>query len=688
MANTEVFSLGLGVTVMNPVGQAIELLRRDVERLRRQADGTRLGRLIGEVIRLGLELGKVRQVERQLALDQAQQEEGPIAGLGDEADAVERLRQHYLMLDQVIAGLAQLKPLQGQMTVNVFQQWHSVVQGPVGPGKLQAPAQALAQAPGQAPGTDAGDDSGNLGKALAMAAGGGGVAIAGVMRKLPPERQRAIRERVSKEWRDNRVETFGKLAKVLISAEDGEERARGVGAAVGEIGGRVLGAMAPLLFKGKGKAIGRTSSTGTSRGKRQSRRESRRKAQIKAQKEAARKQNAQQAAEQKEEETAQEQWARFGGQVGEAAGDQVGGALFNWFAQEDEPTPHSKGTPLAAEAQAASERGASLPLIATGRQLPLAGTLFKRAPLTAVLDTSLQVADIYQGDATPEEKLEGYGEAFGGLGGSLAGSSAGWLGGAAAGAMIGSVVPGLGTVIGGAIGGLLGSLGGGYLGGMGGEFVGGALGKAVASVAGSDTPGMSKGVTGSPDQTARLQKNVSTPAALTATSSAQRVGSLAGSSVGGLGGAAAGAMIGSVIPGMGTVIGGAVGGLLGSLGGGYLGGMGVKWVGGASGKSLAFVSGFDATGASQDVAGFPDQASRLQKSVTPAPPAISTPPSPAVATPSINQQFTFTANMPVTFNNSFDDPTTLQQLEAIARRVLDDLMRQARAVQMVDQPQP
>lgn len=663
MANTEVFSLGLGVTVMNPVGQAIELLRRDVERLRRQADGTRLGRLIGEVIRLGLELGKVRQVERQLALDQAQQEEGPIAGLGDEADAVERLRQHYLMLDQVIAGLAQLKPLQGQMRVNVFQQWHSVVQGPVGP-KLQAPAQALAQAPGQAPGTDAGDDSGNLGKALAMAAGGGGVAIAGVMRKLPPERQRAIRERVLKEWRDNRVETFGKLAKVLISAEDGEERARGVGAAVGEIGGRVLGAMAPLLFKGKGKAIGRTSSTGTSRGKRQSRRESRRKAQIKAQKEAARKQNAQQAAEQKEEETAQEQWARFGGQVGEAAGDQVGGALFNWFAQEDEPTPHSKGTPLAAEAQAASERGASLPLIATGRQLPLAGTLFKRAPLTAVLDASLQVADIYQGDATPEEKLEGYGEAFGGLGGSLAGSSAGWLGGAAAGAMIGSVVPGLGTVIGGAIGGLLGSLGGGYLGGMGGEFVGGALGKAVASVAGSDAPGMSKGVTGSPDQTARLQKNVSTPAALTATSSAQRVGSLAGSSVGGLGGAAAGAMIGSVIPGMGTVI------------------------GGASGKSLAFASGFDATGASQDVAGFPDQASRLQKSVTPAPPAISTPPSPAVATPSINQQFTFTANMPVTFNNSFDDPTTLQQLEAIARRVLDDLMRQARAVQMVDQPQP
>ncbi|HCV40597.1 MAG TPA: hypothetical protein DGQ94_18165, partial [Pseudomonas sp.] len=59
-----------------------------------------------------------------------------------------------------------------------------------------------------------------------------------------------------------------------------------------------------------------------------------------------------------------------------------------------------------------------------------------------------------------------------------------------------------------------------------------------------------------------------------------------------------------------------------------------------------------------------------------------------VAPPTINQQFTFTANMPVTFNNSLDDPTTLQQLEAIARRMLEDLMRQARSVQMTDQPQP
>ncbi|QXI49013.1 hypothetical protein HU763_006060 [Pseudomonas anuradhapurensis] len=692
MANTQLFSLGLGVTAINPLGQAIELLRRDVERLRRQADGTRLGRLVGEVIRLGVELGKLRQVERQLALDQAQQDQQAIAGLLDEADAVERLRRHYLMLDRVIAGLAQLKPLPGQMTVNVFQQWHSVVQGQgaAAPGKVQAPAQGPAKASRQAPGVHADDGTSNLAAGLALVAGGSGAAIAGVVRKLPPERRRAIRQRVAKEWQDNRVETFGKVAKAVITAEDGEERARGVGAAVGEIGGRMLGAMAPLLFKGKGKALGKASSSSMSRGSRQRRRQSKRKAELKAQKDPARKQAAGNAAEKTQEEAAQEQWAKFGGQVGEAAGGEAGGALFNWITQEEKPAPQSSEAPLLEEAQAIAQGVSSLPSLGTGKQLPLAGTLFKRVPLTAVLDTSLQVADIYQSDGTAAEKLQGYGEVFGGLGGNLAGTSAGWLGGAAAGAMLGSVVPGVGTVIGGAVGGLLGSLGGGYLGGIGGEWVGGALGKAVAAVVGSDEPAASQDIAASPEQPSRLQKGVSTPAPLPATATAQLVGSLAGSSAGGLGGAAAGAMIGSVVPGIGTVIGAAVGGLLGSLGGSYLGGMGAKLIGDASGKAGQAVAGSAMPQANQEVAGFPEQATRLPKNVGPPTPspAVSIPPSPAMAPPAINQQFTFTANMPVTLHNSFDDPTTLQQLETIARRVLDDLMRQARAVQMVDQPQP
>ena len=681
MANTQLFSLGLGVTAINPLGQAIELLRQDVERLRRQADGTRLGRLIGEVIRLGLELGKVRQVERQLAPDQAAQGEDPTVGLGDEADAVERLRQHYLMLDRVIAGLAQFKPLPGQMTVNVFQQWHTVVQGQgaATPGKMQAPAPP-AQAARPAPGAAAGGDAGNLAGELALLAGGSGVALADIVRRLPPERQRAIRERVSKEWRDNRVETFGKVAKAVITAEDGEERARGVGAAVGEIGGRMLGAMAPLLFKGKGKATGKASNTGMSRGKRQRRRQGQR----------ASKQAAPKDVDRTQEDAAQEPWAKFGGQVGEAAGGEAGAALFNWFTEEEEPAPQSSGAPVPEPAHTIAQGVASLPSLGTAKQLPLAGKLFKRVPLTAVLDTSLQVADIYQSDGTPAEKLEGYGEVFGGLGGNLAGTSAGWLGGAAAGAMLGSVVPGIGTVIGGAVGGLLGSLGGGYLGGIGGEWVGGALGKAVATVVGSDAPAVSQDIAASPEQPSRLQKGVSTPAPLPATATAQLVGSLAGSSAGGLGGAAAGAVIGSVVPGIGTVIGAAVGGLLGSLGGSHLGGMGAELIGDASGKAVQSVAGSDAPGASLEVTSLSEQATRLPRNVGPPTPspAVSIPPSSAVSPPAINQQFTFTANMPVTLHNSFDDPTTLQQLETIARRVLDDLMRQARAVQMVDQPQP
>ncbi len=84
----------------------------------------------------------------------------------------------------------------------------------------------------------------------------------------------------------------------------------------------------------------------------------------------------------------------------------------------------------------------------------------------------------------------------------------------------------------------------------------------------------------------------------------------------------------------------------------------------------------------------PVQVTEPIKSISQSESATATPESPPTPPPIINQQFTFTANMPVTLNNNFDDPTTLQQLEAIARRVLDDLMRQARSVQMVDQPNP
>ncbi|MFJ4346875.1 hypothetical protein [Pseudomonas sp. NPDC089401] len=579
MANTQVFTLGLGVTAINPLGQAIDLLRRNVEGLRRQADGTRFGRLIGEVIGLGLALGKVRQVERELALDQDQQHEEQIARLADEGDAVERLRQHYLTLDRVIAGLARLKPLPGQMTVNVFQQWQAAVQGQgvAAPGKVQAPAkEPTPQADGN-PLASA--------KGIAMAAGGLGTLGLGAAsvhayRKQSPEKKRAIRERGLKEWRENRAETLGKVAKAVITGEDGEEVARGTGAALGDVGGRVLGSMAAMLFRGKGKALGSALGTAAGAGKKGRRAgrnkygsKNQRTAQAKSQRAAAKKQAAQKDEENKQDEARQERWARTGGVIGEAVGDRAGGELFNWLAEDEAPASQDSDEAPMAEQQSEPQAVPALPSIGTGKSLPAAGKLFKRVPVAAVLDTTLQLVDTYQSEGTPAEKLEGYGQAVGGLGGTLAGTSAGWVGGAAAGAMIGSVVPGIGTAIGAAVGGVLGSLGGGALGGMAGEFAGGWFGKAVASVTGNDAPGATPDAERSPAQAARPADN-------------------------------------------------------------------------------------------------PAQQSQ------------------AVVPPVVNQQFTFTANMPVTFNNSLDDPTTLQQLEAIARRMLDDLMRQARSVQMADQPQP
>ncbi|MQG93423.1 hypothetical protein [Pseudomonas sp. MN1F] len=585
MANTQVFTLGLGVTVINPLGLAIEQLRRDVERLRRQADGTRLGRLIGEVIRLGLELGKVRQVERQLALDQEQQHEDQIARLGDEAEAVERLRQHYLMLDQVIKGLARLKPLPGQMTVNVFQQLHAVVQG------QGVAASRKVQAPSQAPKADADDSSYVSAKGIAAAAAGLGTLGLGVKsvrayHQQSPERKRAIRERGLKEWRENRAETLGKFAQAVIAAEDGEDLARASGAAIGDVGGRMLGSMGAMLFKGKSKAMGKAIGAGKKPGntsKKWNQSKNQRKAQATSRHEAQKKQAAQKEEEKKQDEARQERWAKTGGVIGEAAGERAGGKLFNWFTEDKEPPSEDVEVSPPAEGQSESLIVSALSLNGAGKLPPTVGKLYDRVPVAAVLDTSLQVVDTYQGDGTSAQKLEGYGQAVGGLGGSLAGSSVGGMGGAALGSVIGSMVlPGIGTVVGAAVGGLLGRFGGGVLGGTAGELAGGWLGKSAVSVIGGDMPAASSDADSSSVRATRPARSA---------------------------GAAA-------------------------------------------------------------------------------PPASSAQQPQAAAPPTINQQFTFTANMPVTFNNSFDDPTTLQQLEAIARRVLDDLMRQARSVQMADQPQP
>lgn len=555
MANTQVFTLGLGVTVINPLGNAIEQLRRDVERLRRQADGTRLGRLIGEVIRLGLELGKVRQVERQLALDQAQQHEGQIARLDIEASVIERLRQHYLMLDRVIAGLARFKPLtlQGQQQALVPSKTTS-------DPPSQAP-DASSQKPVRTRRTTADSIK------VATAVLGAGTIVAArtayeVGRRLPAEKQQRVQAAANSRLKSGTFNAAISVGKAWLEGETPEAKAKGIGAATGELGGTLLGASLAAMFT-KNKNV-------------------------------------------------QEYAAVVGGHLGEWAGELLGGRLLDLVMYQDNPAQPAHGTAPPAEGDADARgngdapgevgksvehlqemlvtRMPSLPdpatsgafnrltsdvaaaspaqgfgsVPASATLLPESGSppggakgLLKRVPVGALLDASVQLAQTYRSDATPVQKLAGYGSAVGGLGGTLAG--------AAAGAAIGSVVPVIGTAIGGLLGGALGS--------MGGESLGGWLGKAVGTALGLESSPAGKHPVSEPPPPAALQPSSPTPA--------------------------------------GTAL--------------------------------------------------------------PAP---------------INQQFTFTANMPLTFNNSFDDPTTLQQLEAIARRVLDDLMRQARSVQMADQPQP
>lgn len=145
-----------------------------------------------------------------------------------------------------------------------------------------------------------------------------------------------------------------------------------------------------------------------------------------------------------------------------------------------------------------------------------------------------------------------------------------------------------------------------------------------------------------------------------------------GSAVGGMGGtlagAAVGAALGSVVPVVGTAIGGLLGGIYGGMKGEDLGGLLARaWTGRAEPASKGQPQALGETARSLPAGAAAE-----------VPVAASAPPMPA------NQQFTFTANMPVTFNNSLDDPSVIQQLEQIARRTLTDLMARAQSAQMVD----
>lgn len=739
MASTQLFTLGFGVTVSKPLGQVIDLRQQEVGRLRRQVDGIRLGRFVGEVIRLGLELEKLREIEQQTAQAPQHVKQGRASHLQDETVAIARLRQHYQMLGNVIAGLSRLRPASGSMTVNVFQQWHTMVQHPQravvprneapiaesstlpelgsapisGPQPMPPPAQASSQpfirpqppnvappAPAQprepAARSEAATASATLGRATLAAAGLGAVAYGGyrggrwLIGRQSPRSQRQARKAVGEQWQDSRVDAVGKITKALVSADDGRQAARGAGAAVGEAAGRLLGTLVPLLGKTGGKR--------------------------------------------KASKAQRDQLSKLGGYLGEALGDAGGGILHDWVRAEParviaaEPSPgasfYAQTAEPGVEQQPPSAPGLGHAL-AGGLSAVVAGHVVRnrvrklpRATRRSAANASRQqwqatridlLGEVGKALITSddnEQRARGVGSALGGM----------------AGRMLGAALPRLSK---GRWGRKYGSKLGGYVGEAIGDLAGASavrgFTKDDAQTPRSDAtlpaPGQAAELPGMPQPAQPLTNSEPSgvspmfemlmPAALTRLAPAgpllKRIPALAvlnaagqiaqtasgegstaqkmegyGRAVGGLGGSlasvAAGAALGSVIPGVGTVIGGLVG-----WAGGALLANGGEAAGGWLGKTLATVLGAGDSPDSQQAEQRPAQ-----------PPAAQplTGPQPVATPPEVTQHFTFTANMPVTFNNSFEDPNTLQQLEAIARRVLDDLMRQARAVQMADQPQP
>lgn len=648
MASTQVFTLGLGVTFTNPLGTAIEQLRRDLERLRRQADGTRLGRLIGEVIRLGLELGKVRQVERELALDQQQQHEEQIARLDDEVGAVERLRRHYLLLDQVLTGLARFKPLRIQSTLVVVQHSSLVMQH----ASVAASGQSQARPPAASPAKQ--DNAGAVLRGAGAVAAIGGTAVAGGyvaregMRRLPPDTRREITDLAREELRENSAGTIGKIGKALITGEDGEAKAKGVGGALGELGGRMFGTVLSGLFKSK---------------------------------------------------WAKEYGADVLGPVGEGIGERVASLLYNWGSQDAKAQRDDGGKPGSEAADTPAAPAQEQPQSAAstiGTTAVVASGLVVVSGLGSDSATNTQMTIVSATSAHWQDSRT----AFNGV--SLRPGDEGRDAGAVAGE-VDEAAP-------------RGKAGDNARRGNG-QPQGAEQSQALQEQAGDatlPTATASPPTAGTPlvfplpgkptlgaslhlPKAATLLKRVPGLAYLSAGlqavdtytsdgTTAQKLegyGQAAGGLGGTLAGVAAGAALGSVVPVLGTVLGGLIGGVLGGMVG--------ESAGSQLGRAVASFTGNDASVAGEGTATpavQPVQVTEPIKSTSQSESASATPESLPTPPPIINQQFTFTANMPVTLNNNFDDPTTLQQLEAIARRVLDDLMRQARSVQMVDQPNP
>lgn len=665
MANTPVFTLGLGVTVDKPVGAAFDSLHQWLERLRRQADSLRLGRIINEVIRLGGEQDKLQKTD-QASYTQPHEHEAHIDRLRREGGEVERLRRLYQAL-ALQSGEAAHSPPRAEKTTPAAS-----------PGTSDHPARS--PVPIRVPGSrqteppSLGSRGSASTKGLAVATGvtaAVGAAYVGhrlVKRSSPIARTRA-RTAVSDQLEMGEAAFILKTMDALGSAQDGKEAAEGVGGAVGELGGTLLGAaLGGLVGKGKGAEYG----------------------------------------------------SLLGGFFGEKLGNWVGGAAHELFAG---PTPEAsvtegadhtvveeRGKPLSGVGSAqdrarigATQAGESPAVLGTPHEQPSnrRASIADGNPRTSVegpgspthlAATRRDPTTVANGQASAEQ-AEGLGSVAGGLVGTLVGGA------------IGSVVPGFGTAVGSTVGGLLGEAVGGWIGRA--WFAGDGESRTVSQQAGSNAVSASvQGVAMSPATMASAPgtseprgKGAAVngwvkPAVVEAAKQGLQTfasdeprnekGDGYGHAAGGLVGTLLGGAVGSVVPLVGTTFGAALGGLVGGQLGGWLG---KSWFDSTVKGEVAAEPSVSGQGA-PDRKVTPGEVIRsIRREQPPSQnPGVPNPTAPAASAPVYNQQFTFTANMPVTVNNRLDDPLTLQYLEAIARRQLEELMRQARSVQLADTP--
>ncbi|WP_116886341.1 phage tail tape measure protein [Pseudomonas syringae] len=168
---------------------------------------------------------------------------------------------------------------------------------------------------------------------------------------------------------------------------------------------------------------------------------------------------------------------------------------------------------------------------------------------------------------------------------------------------------------------------------------------------------------------------------------AEGYGGAAGGLAGALAGGAAGAAIGSIVPVIGTAIGGAVGAFLGGMGGQDIGGFLGKALFGSDEKTEAVAD----KGGDAKPSAAPGDVVKAMAAVAPAPLAL-----PAVVKAAeqskpeptkVDQQFTFSPNMPVNVQGDGKDPAQLaRDIAPFLQRQFEEFSRQAAARQLFDAP--